>query len=834
MKNSPQVRHILMLESPTFRKTLILEDNTYTIGRVASNSIPISSKTISRNHATLLKVIYPQKKNQDFFWIVDGDLKGNRSTNGLFVNGKRCFCHQLKSGDIISLGGKEVRAKYETLYYQGEKNSEAEDLLLGEDDEEVEAIGESGSQKSLEEEEFNTTIFAVDEDINKVTEDFFFRLREQPGLLPSPIIEINELGEITYLNSAASQKFKNLEAVKLEHPLLEGLLTEVKKFEGKLFVREVKVGQELFTQYAHYISENQLIRSYIFDFTQRKQIETELRETEARYRAVVTQISEGIVLVDPREKKILDGNAAYCNLLGYTEAEIQELTLEQVVAIEKEILAQDIERILTEKLEFVRESVYRCKDGSLVEVEESYSLISYEGREVLCLTVKNITNKKRSQELLRYQAGYDILTGLANRKLFNEHLASTIAYARKKKKQLAVMFLDLDRFQNINNTLGHEVADKLLQTFAKKLRSCLRLGDTAAHWSGDEFTLIIPQISDTETVANLASKIITQVSQPVKLSHHQIHLSVTIGIALYPQDGDDDTNLLIAADTALFKAKEQGGNCYEFYNPTMTVEIEELFELENYLHQAVTQKEFELKYQPRVNVNTGKIICLEAILCWKNAVLGEVDPEKFLPLAEKIGLILPITEWMLYQACNQNQLWQKAGLPSVKVGVKILASLLQKENLVSIIKRVLAESLLPPNFLALEITQKKMVQNLESFQKSLRELLTLGVPLTLNDFGTGYATFAYLQQFPFQQLKIAREFVADIEADPCSKAVIAAAIALGNNLNLKVVAQGVDSQQQMEILKNLKCEQMQGSFFSHPLTVEEVTNLLSEYNGAIN
>jgi len=828
MNKSQQIKHILMLESPTFRKTFLLEENTYTIGRTSLNSIPISSKTISRTHALLLKVTYPQQPEKDFFWLIDGDFKGNKSTNGLFVNGKRCFYHQLKPGDIIFLGGKEVRAKYEKLSYQAKKTTE--DLLILEDEFDAEAKRE----KSLAEEDLKTTSFSIDDDLDKITEDFFFKLRENPELLPSPIIEINDSGEITYINAAANQKFSDLETLLLDHPLLKGLLTELKNIQGNLLVREVKIGQELFTQYAHYIPENQLIRSYIFDFTQRKEIEEELKETEARYRAIVKQISEGIVLIDPVNKKILDANVAYCNLLGYTLEEIKELTLDKIVAINHEILEQDIERILTEKLDFFRESIHRSKNGSLIDVEETFSTIIYQGKQVLCLTVNDITNRKRSQEILRYQAGYDLLTGLVNRKLFTEQLSATIAYAKRKKKQLAVMFLELDRCENINNVFGYEFGDQLLQIIAKKLKTCLHLGDTPAYWSGNKFTVLLPQISNTETVTNMATKIIETVAEPLELANQLLHLNISIGIAIYPQDGEDGESLIKMADTALFNAKKKGGKSYQFYTPQMTTELEDLLQLENCLYSAFTQKEFYLTYQPQVDVNSGKILSLETLLGWNNLKLGEVSQALFLPLAEEIRVILPMIEWILYQVCNQNKTWQNAGLPSVRVAVKIPGSLLQDENLVSMVKRVLNDSGLAPNFLELVITESTKINKLETFWKSLRELLNLGVQLTLDNFGSGDASLIYLKQFPFHQVKLDGEFVRDIVDDPRSKTIISAAIALGKTLNLKVIAQEVNSQQQMEILKDMQCEQMQGSFFSLPLTTEEVTNLLSEYNGAIN
>ena len=441
----------------------------------------------------------------------------------------------------------------------------------------------------------------------------------------------------------------------------------------------------------------------------------------------------------------------------------------------------------------------------------------------------DITGRKRSEEMLKYQAFHDLLTGLPNRTLFNEHLATALANAERNGHPMAVMFLDLDRFKKINDTLGHAIGDKLLQDFSERLQQCIRAGDTVARWGGDEFTILLPTISNAEEAAQISKRIISAMKPAFELEEHELYITTSVGIALYPQDGKDGGTLLRNADAALYRTKEQGRNNYQFYSPNLNFQASVLLKLENHLHHALERGELSVHYQPQVKISDRKILGVEALLRWDHREFGNISPDKFIPLAEETGLIIPIGEWVLETACAQNRAWQVAGLPPVKISVNLSPRQFQDPHLVSRVGRILAKTGLEAKWLELEITESTIMQNVELARQSLHELLEMGVHISMDDFGTGYSSLGYLKKFPFHTLKIDRSFVRELHKNPADLAIIAAVIALGAGLNLRVIAEGVETQQQLQLLQGLKCEEMQGSFFSPPVKAEAVTELLAKH-----
>ena len=810
MSDSQSINHTLVIEEPEFQQTISLEENTYSIGRHSSNSIVLLSRMVSRYHATLLRVKYSNEQ-RDTFWVIDGNLQGKRSANGIFVNEKQCLSHELQSGDVITFGGK-VKATYLTnnLSNNGQPTP-------NKSSEPVREISKAKEQDL-------TSITSVNE-LSELGQEFLFQLARLPQLLPHPVIDINLKGEITYINSAATQQFANIQHAQLDHPILAGILENVPNNQGTLFVREVKIGQEVFEQYLHYLALDKIIRSYIFNFTQRKQIEVALWESEERYSAVVRQISEGIVLVETDDKKIIEANVAFSNLLGYSLEEILELTLYDVVTLDREIIDSELERILTNKLDLVIESICRRKDGSLVDVEVSVSLIHYGEKEVLCFAVRDITERKRSQEMLQYHAFHDLLTELPNRILFNKYLTTALANAKRDCHLMAVLFLDLDRFKNINDTLGHVIGDKLLQAFAKRIKSCLRAGDTVARWGGDEFVILLPHVSEVRDAAKLGERILSSLKQPFELDQHTLYAKSSIGIVIYPQDGRDAEILIKHADAALYRTKKQGRNQYQFYSPSMSLMTSTLLRLEYHLYQALENQELSVYYLPQVDLNTGKIYGMEALLRWHHLELGEVPPAKFLPIAEETNLIIPMGEWVLQTACAQNQFWQEAGF-SVQVAVNLSSRQLQQSNLPATVAQILAQNSLAPQWLELEITETAIAQDINSARKALDEFQKIGVGVSLDDFGVGYSSFNYLKQFSFRTLKIAQSFVRELQDTPQDRAIVSAVVTLGRGFDIRVVAEGVETLEQKQLLQSLQCEKMQGYWFSQPLNAQEATQLL--------
>ncbi len=428
---------------------------------------------------------------------------------------------------------------------------------------------------------------------------------------------------------------------------------------------------------------------------------------------------------------------------------------------------------------------------------------------------------------LERQALHDALTDLPNRRLFNRRLDQALSNARKNQNLVAVMFMDLDRFKKINDSLGHGIGDRLLQSFAQRLRSCLRESDTVARWGGDEFTVLLPQISSAEEATQIGKRILDALKQPFKLENQELYIKNSIGIAIYPTDGEDASTLLKNADAALQVAKEGGKNKYEFYSPKINSQADLLLRLENLLHQALEREEFLLYYQPQVNVNTGEIGGMEALLRWQHPELGLVSPGQFIPVAEESGLIVPIGEWVLRTACAQNKAWQEAGLPPLKVAVNLSCQQFQQQDLVPMVAQILKETGLKPGFLELEITETTIMENIDLARKTIKDLQGMGVYLSMDDFGTGYSSLGYLKNFPFDSLKIDQSFVRGLRNDPREIAILSSIISLGHGLGLRVVAEGVETQQQLELLRSLKCEEMQGYLFSRPLKVEDATCWLS-------
>lgn len=431
---------------------------------------------------------------------------------------------------------------------------------------------------------------------------------------------------------------------------------------------------------------------------------------------------------------------------------------------------------------------------------------------------------------LKHQAFHDPLTNLANRRLFNHRLSQTLDDAKKNQSMVGVVFLDLDRFKKINDSLGHEIGDRLLQSFAKRLKSCLRESDTLARWGGDEFTILLPKINSKDDVIQIGRRILDSLKEPFKLDSHRLYIKTSMGIALYPDNGESGTTLLKNADSALNEAKAGGKNTYLLYNKQIDYQGKYLLKLDNALHEALDRQEFSLHYQPQINALTRKIVGMEALLRWKHPELGLISPGQFIPLIEENGLIVPIGEWVLRSACTQNKAWQDAGLPKFKVAVNISCKQFQQQDLVPMVNQILITTGLEPEFLELEITESIIMSDRDLASKAMIDLQEIGVYLSMDDFGTGYSSLSYLKDFPFDSLKIDRCFVRGLGTDPRDRAILRAVISLGSDLNLRVVAEGVETEEQLKLLQHLECEDMQGYLFSRPLPVEEATKFLAKHS----
>jgi diguanylate cyclase (GGDEF)-like protein len=436
--------------------------------------------------------------------------------------------------------------------------------------------------------------------------------------------------------------------------------------------------------------------------------------------------------------------------------------------------------------------------------------------------------RKEAEATVERQAHYDLLTNLPNRTTFRDRLTVALAQAARNRKMLAVLFVDLDRFKTIVDSLGHTIGDQLLRGVAERLRASLEESDTLARMGGDEFVILLPQINRADRAVRVAQHILEAIKPPFLFDKNELHITMSIGITLYPYDGEDADALLKNADTALYRAKEQGRNNYQLYTPAMNARAFERLALENSLRKALERKEFLLHYQPQLDMQTGEMVGTEALVRWQHPDLGLVYPAEFISISEETGLITQLGEWVLRTACAQNKAWQKAGLPPMTVAVNLSARQFQQHDLVNTVSRILKETGLEPRWLEIEITEGIAMKNADYTNVLLRGMKEMGVKVALDDFGTGYSSLSYLKKFPIDTLKIDQSFVRDLTSDPNDAAIANAVIVLAHSLKLKVVAEGVETEAQEAYLRQQGCDISQGYLAATPLVASALESFVRQ------
>jgi diguanylate cyclase (GGDEF)-like protein len=439
---------------------------------------------------------------------------------------------------------------------------------------------------------------------------------------------------------------------------------------------------------------------------------------------------------------------------------------------------------------------------------------------------KDITERKQDEEQIQFLANHDALTSLPNRAMFSDVLKLELQNARRYQRNFAVLFIDLDRFKVINDTLGHAAGDTLLQEIATRLTQTLRLSDVIARVGGDEFVVLAQDVNEAKYIATVARKILAAVIEPMFIQGHECKVSASIGICMYPADADDEHALMKNADIAMYRAKEGGKNTYEFFSQEMNVHSFERMALETSLRGGLEHNEFFLHYQARLDLKTRRITGVEALVCWQHPELGMIPSAQFIPLAEESGLIVQLGNWVLNTACAQNVAWQREGLPPLRMAVKLSASQLSDEDLVKDIAAALQTSGMKAELLELELTESMVMQNAERAPKVLAALKQLGARLAIEDFGIGYSSLANLKRLPIDTLKVDRSCIRDVPQDPGDKAMTRAIIAMGKTLNLTVVADGVETQEQEMFLREHACDETQGCYFSKPIAGDQFAGLL--------
>ncbi len=442
------------------------------------------------------------------------------------------------------------------------------------------------------------------------------------------------------------------------------------------------------------------------------------------------------------------------------------------------------------------------------------------------MVFRDVTANREMAEKAAHASEHDHLTGLPNRLLLNDRISQAIALAPRHGKQVAVLFLDLDGFKHINDSLGHGVGDRLLQSTAKRLVDCVRVSDTVSRQGGDEFVVLLSEAEDWEDAAIVARRMLAAVAESHAIDHHELQITTSIGVSVFPDDGADVETLIKNADTAMYQAKENGRQSFQFFKPEMNQRAVERQSIEASLRRALERGEFTLNYQPKVDLKTGAITCAEALIRWTHPTRGSVPPAQFIPIAEESGLIRPIGLWVLREACLQARAWEEAGLPTVSIAVNVSAVELRDENFLEPFLEVLADTHMVPGDLEVELTESVLMTHPESAARILQALREQGVQVAADDFGTGYSSLSYLRKFPIDALKIDQSFVSQITAGGDDMSIVTAVISMARSLNLRVVAEGVETLEQLEFLRSHECDEAQGFYFSRPVPAEQFARLL--------
>jgi len=588
-----------------------------------------------------------------------------------------------------------------------------------------------------------------------------------------------------------------------------------------------------------FISEGrQLLVAVVRDITARIQAEAVLRDSEQRFRVAFNQAAVGLAHVAPDGRWLMVNNKL-CEIVGYTQTELLGMRFQDVTHPEDVVADWALARrmIAGEIDEKSREKRYRHKNGYYIWVNLTSSMVrSDDGAPKYYSTVvEDISRRKQIEEELLHLANHDALTSLPNRSLLLDRLAQALVFAGRSEGQVAVMLIDLDRFKNINDSLGHDAGDKIIMEIARRLSASVRAGDTIARLGGDEFVIIRPDVVKDDAVAILAQQILVALSRPLTVQGHEFYPTGSIGISMFPKDGNDSQTLLKNADTAMYRAKDAGRNNFQFYAHEMNSRALDRLKLESGLRRALDRNEFVVHYQPQMDIASGRIVGAEALLRWEPPGQAMVFPGDFISIAEEAGLIVPIGEWVLRTACTQKKAWHDAGIAfPLKVSVNLSARQFKHQDIVKLVSCVLEQTGCQPEWLELEITESVVMENPESAAQTLHRLSDMGVHLSIDDFGTGYSSLSYLKRFPINSLKIDRSFVRDITTDADDAAIAKAVIALAHSLKMRVIAEGVETAEQLAFLREQQCDEMQGYLLSRPVPAAKLGELVSSASSKLS
>lgn len=548
----------------------------------------------------------------------------------------------------------------------------------------------------------------------------------------------------------------------------------------------------------------------------------EERDRLERFRILAEHANEAILFID-LDGQIIDANESAESMYGYSRKELLTLNIEAFwLSIERE----HAEELLTGSVNGLQyETNHKTKTGKVFPVEVGIKGANLKGKSLILAVIRDISERREAEEVIWYKAHYDELTGLPNRLLFNEHLKGELVQAKKNQTQCALILLDLDQFKLINDSLGHHLGDQLLKLVAKRIES-LHVGGTLGRFGGDEFVLLLSNLEQIEDAENVARRILQVFVTPFFLDGNEVFITPSLGISFYPEDAEDIETLTKQADTAMYHAKELGRNNYQFFTKALNAKIQERLALENSLRKALEREEFVLYYQPQVDLQTGEVNGVEALIRWNSPERGLISPGVFIPIAEETGLIVPMGEWILRTACIQSLKWQEQGYPALRMSVNISARQFSEPQFIEKVAEVIQETGMDPQRLEIEITESIAMEYAGDSMEQLHRLKQLGVRIAIDDFGTGYSSMNYLRKLPIDTLKVDQSFVQDIGIDENGEAIVVTIIHLAQSLNLKVIAEGVETEKQQVFLRTNSCDEMQGYLFCKPMPPVEIEKYL--------
>jgi len=562
----------------------------------------------------------------------------------------------------------------------------------------------------------------------------------------------------------------------------------------------------------------------ITDITRHRLSELEVRESEERLRKFADATHEGIVFHEGG--LITDCNDAGLRLIGYRYDELVGRPVLDFVPPDSRDTVFNSIRLGSER---AYEGEIQHKDGTRIAVEFTGKVMPYRGKHYRMTVIRDIRDRKAAEERIHFLAHHDTLTGLPNRVLLMDRLEFILASARRRHAKVGILFIDLDNFKTVNDSLGHAAGDELLRVTASRIEGSLRSVDVVARLGGDEFLVVLPDLENEQSPIPVAEKLLAAVSEPVTLEGQSLSVSPSIGITVFPRDGASAETLIRNADAAMYLAKDRGRSNFQFFSERLSQAAFNTLSLETRLREAIREEAFELHYQPQVRVDDGRLVGIEALIRWPQQEGPPVMPNDFIPIAEQRGLIMPIGAWVLRQACRQNRMWQLAGLPRIPVAVNLSAVQFKQKNLVEEVERVLAETGLDADCLEFELTESMLMEETPDLMRTLDGLRLLGVRLAIDDFGTGHSSLAHLKRFPIDKLKIDRTFVRDIASDPDDRAITAAIVDIARAMSITSIAEGVESEAQLEFLRARGCDEQQGYLASPPMPAAEAAAWLAAH-----